>query len=168
VFITQHLGLGADDFAWQFVPSVGGIFFGALAVNRLAGRTSIQQQARIGFGLLLGAALFNVVYHLFMPPALPWSVLPLFFYTFGMSMVAPGATLLVMDLFPAIRGIAASCQSCAMTVLASAVSGLLAPLLWDSVLYLAAGQLALTGIALCLWIRAGVVRRRLAGAPGPV
>jgi DHA1 family bicyclomycin/chloramphenicol resistance-like MFS transporter len=95
-------------------------------------------------------------------------VLPLFFYTFGMSMVAPGATLLVLDLFPDIRGIVASCQSCALTVLASAVSGLVAPLLWNSVLYLAAGQLALTAIGLCLWIRAGVVRRRLAEAGGQV
>jgi DHA1 family bicyclomycin/chloramphenicol resistance-like MFS transporter len=167
IFITQHLGLGADQFAWQFVPMVAGIFLGALAVNRLAGRTSIQRQARIGFGLLIGASAFNVIYHLFLPPMVPWSVLPLFFYTFGMSMVAPGATLLVLDLFPNIRGIVASCQSCAMTVLASAVSGLVAPLLWGSVLYLAAGQLALTGIGLGLWVRAGHVRRRLAetGAP---
>ena len=162
VFITQHLKLGADQFAWQFVPSVAGIFFGALAVNRLAGRYSIQRQARIGFTLLLGAAGANLLYHLLLPPALPWSVLPLFFYTFGMSMVAPGATLLVLDLFPNIRGIVASCQSCAMTVLASAVSGLVAPLLWDSVPKLAAGQLALTGIALAMWLRAGRLRQRMA------
>ena len=68
----------------------------------------------------------------------------------------------VLDLFPDIRGIVASCQSCAMTVLASAVSGLVAPLLWDSVPKLAAGQLALTGIALAMWLRAGRVRQRIA------
>jgi DHA1 family bicyclomycin/chloramphenicol resistance-like MFS transporter len=161
VFLTQHLKLGADQFAWQFVPSVAGIFFGALAVNRLAGRSTIQRQARVGFTLLIGAAAANVAYHLFLPPALPWSVMPLFFYTFGMSMVSPGATLLVLDLFPDIRGIVASCQSCAMTVLASAVSGLLAPALSASVLRLAAGQLALTGIGLLLWLWAGQVRHRL-------
>jgi len=164
VFLTQHLKLGADQFAWQFVPSVAGIFLGALAVNRLAGRTSIQRQARIGFTLLIGSAAANVVYHLLLPPALPWSVMPLFFYTFGMSMVSPGATLLVLDLFPQIRGIVASCQSCAMTVLASAVSGMLAPVLSASVLRLATGQLALTGIGLCLWLWAGWVRRRLPAA----
>jgi MFS transporter, DHA1 family, multidrug resistance protein len=161
VFLTQHLKLGADQFAWQFVPSVAGIFLGALAVNRLAGRSTIQRQARIGFMLLIGSAAANVGYHLFLPPALPWSVMPLFFYTFGMSMVSPGATLLVLDLFPNIRGIVASCQSCAMTVLASAVSGLLAPVLSASVLRLAAGQLALTGIGLFLWLWARQVRRRL-------
>ena len=44
VFLTHHLGLGAEQFGWQFVPSVGGIFFGALAVNRLAGRISVSRQ----------------------------------------------------------------------------------------------------------------------------
>jgi hypothetical protein len=29
VFITQHLKLAADQFGWQFVPSVAGIFLGA-------------------------------------------------------------------------------------------------------------------------------------------
>ena len=149
--VTKRIAVGSTGLALM------------LAVNRLAGRTSIRQQAHIGFCLLIGAAAFNVVYHLLLPPALPWSVVPLFFYTFGMSMVSPGATLLVLDLFPDIRGIVASCQSCAITVLAAAVSGLLAPVLWDSVLYLAAGQLALTAIGLCMWLRAGKVRRRNAG-----
>jgi DHA1 family bicyclomycin/chloramphenicol resistance-like MFS transporter len=60
-----------------------------------------------------------------------------------------------------MRGIVAYCQSCAMTVLSSAVSGLLAPALSASVLRLAAGQLALTGIGLLLWLWAGQVRHRL-------
>jgi DHA1 family bicyclomycin/chloramphenicol resistance-like MFS transporter len=76
-----------------------------------------------------------------------------------MSVVAPGATLLVLDLFPQIRGIAASCQSCSMTVLGAFVSGVLAPALSGSVLILASGQLALTGTALALWLLA---RRRRA------
>lgn len=152
VFITRHLGLGPDQFGWQFVPTVAGIFFGALTVNRLSGMISIPRQVMIGFCFLLGAALVSVIYHSFFPPALPWSVAPLFFYTFGMSMVAPGVTLLVLDLFPAIRGIAASCQSFVQTMLAAVVAGLIAPLLWDSALLLASGQLALAAIALALWL----------------
>ncbi len=79
---------------------------------------SIPRQVLIGYIFLLGSALCNVGYHLYCPPALPWSVAPLFFYTFGMSIVAPGATLLVLDLFPRIRGIVASCQSFTLTMLA--------------------------------------------------
>jgi DHA1 family bicyclomycin/chloramphenicol resistance-like MFS transporter len=159
-FITRHLGLGIDQFGWQFVPAVGGIFLGALAANRLAGKVPMTSQVLIGFCFLLGAASFNVAYHAVFPPALPWSVAPLFFYTIGMSMVAPGATLMVLDLFPAIRGIVASCQSFTMTMLGALVAGVLAPALDHSVLWLALGQFGLAGIALILWLggRAHVTR----------
>ncbi|MFZ6842771.1 multidrug effflux MFS transporter [Undibacterium sp. RuTC16W] len=150
-FITQHLHLGADQFGWQFVPSVGGIFLGALAANRLAGKLSVWKQVNIGFGFLVGAALFNVAYHAIWPPMLPWSVLPLFFYCFGMSLVAPGATLLVLDLFPTIRGIVASCQSASVTMLGAVVAGVVAPALDHSALTLALGQLAFAVIGMVLW-----------------
>ena len=152
VFLTKHLGLGPDQFGWQFVPSVAGIFLGALCANRLAGKMSIPRQALIGFTFLIGAGLFNVGYHLYFPPALPWSVAPLFFYTFGMSIVAPGATLMVLDLFPHIRGIVASCQSFVLTMLAAAISAVIAPLLSQSVLWLAEGQCAFTLLALAFWL----------------
>jgi DHA1 family bicyclomycin/chloramphenicol resistance-like MFS transporter len=152
VFLTRHLRLGPDQFGWQFIPSVAGIFLGALFANRLAGKMSIPRQALIGFTFLIGAGLFNVGYHLYFPPALPWSVAPLFFYTFGMSIVAPGATLMVLDLFPHIRGIVASCQSFVLTMLAAAISAVIAPLLSQSVLWLAEGQCAFTLLALAFWL----------------
>jgi DHA1 family bicyclomycin/chloramphenicol resistance-like MFS transporter len=152
VFITQHLKLGPDQFAWQFIPAVAGIFLGALSANRLAGKLSIGNIMTVGYFLLIGAALANVLYHAWFPPAIPWSVMPLFFYTLGMSLVAPTLTLLVMDLFPNIRGTVASCQSFTQTMLGAAVSGLIAPFLMHSVLWLAAGQLAFAVIGLCLWL----------------
>jgi DHA1 family bicyclomycin/chloramphenicol resistance-like MFS transporter len=152
VFVTRHLGLGAGQFGWQFVPAVGGIFLGAFAINRLAGKLTVSRQVALGFCFLLGAGAVNIVYHALLPPALPWSVLPLFFYTFGMSVVAPGVTLMVLDLFPDIRGIAASCQSFAQTMLAALVSGVIAPLLSGSVLTLALGQFGFAAIALALWL----------------
>lgn len=154
VFITRHLGLGPDQFGWQFIPAVAGIFLGALAANRLAGKMAVPRQVMIGFCFLVGAGLANVAYHAFFPPALPWSVAPLFFYTFGMSVVAPGVTFLVLDLFPEIRGTVASCQSFNQTMLGAIVAGVIAPLLWHSVLWLAAGQLLLTLTGLAFWLGA--------------
>jgi DHA1 family bicyclomycin/chloramphenicol resistance-like MFS transporter len=151
-FITQHLGLGPDQFAWQFVPAVIGIFLGAFTANRLAGKVAIAKLMCLGYFLLIGAAAGNALYHLYFPPAIPWSVLPLFFYTFGMSLAAPILTLLVMDLFPDIRGTVASCQSFTQTMLGAAVSGLIAPFLVHSVLWLALGQLAFACIGMCLWL----------------
>lgn len=152
VFITKHLGLGPDKFAWQFIPAVGGIFLGALAANRLAGKIAISKLMFIGYFLLIGASIANVTYHLFFPPAIPWSVIPLFFYTLGMSLIAPTLTLLVMDLFPNIRGTVASCQSFTQTMLGAVVSGLVAPFLVHSVLWLALGQLTFAVVGLCLWL----------------
>lgn len=151
-FITRHLGLGTHQFGWQFIPSVAGIFLGALTANRMAGRIAIPQQVLVGFVFLIGAGVFNVTYHLFLPPALPWSVMPLMLYTFGMSIAAPGVTLMVMDLFPDIRGIVASCQSFAQTMLAALVAGVIAPLLDTSVLWLALGQLGFAIAGLSCWL----------------
>ena len=163
VMLPQHLHLGPDQFGWLFIPAVSGIFLGALVANRIAGKVSFARQIGIGFCFLLGAACCNVAYHLFFAPALPWSVAPLFFYTFGMSLVAPGATLLAMDLFPHIRGTVASCQSFAVMMLGALVAGVIAPFLSHSVLWLAAGQLAFTATALLLWLASRYYRSRLAG-----
>jgi len=161
VLLPVHLHLGPSDFAWLFVPAVSGIFLGALAANRIAGKWSFARQIRFGFGFLLTAATANVAYHLFLPPAVPWSTLPIFFYTFGMSVVAPGATLLALDLFPHIRGTVASCQSFAVTVLAAVVAGVIAPALSHSFLLLACAQLFFAVAALGLWLTSRVVKRML-------
>ncbi len=149
--ITRHLGLGPNGFGWLFVPSVAGIFLGALAANRMAGRGAADRQLKLGFSLLVASGMANVGYHLLFPPALPWTVAPLFFYTLGMSMVAPALTLRVLDLFPQIRGTVASCQSFTLTMLSALVAGFLSPLLDGSVLALAAGQFGMVLVGLLLW-----------------
>ncbi len=161
VMLPVHLQLGPDQFAWLFVPTVSGIFLGALAANRIAGRVAFARQIGIGFCFMLAAAAVNVGYHLAFPPALPWSVLPLFFYTFGMSVVAPVATLMTLDLFPHIRGTVASCQSFAMTLLGAVVAGVIAPFLSHSVLWLALGQLGFVLVAIALWLTSRQYRRML-------
>ncbi len=151
VFLTQHLGLNAQQFGWQFIPMVAGIFLGALAANRLAGHTPLFRQVRIGYMFLGGAALVNLLFHSFFPAAIPWSVMPLFFYAIGMSLVAPGVTLMTLDLFPNTRGIVASCQSCMVTLLGAIVAGVIAPLLDNSPVWLALGQSGFVCCAMLTW-----------------
>ena len=161
VMLPVHLGLGPSQFGWLFIPAVSGIFFGALAANRIAGKMTFVRQIGIGFCFLLAAALANVLFHSWFPPSLPWTVAPLFVYTFGMSLIAPGATLLALDMFPHIRGTVASCQSFALTLLGALVAGVIAPFLSHSVLWLAYGQLAFSVGALGLWIASRVYKRTL-------
>jgi DHA1 family bicyclomycin/chloramphenicol resistance-like MFS transporter len=161
VFLPQHLHLGPDQFGWLFIPSVGGIFLGALAANRVAGKMTFSRQIGIGFCFLLSASTFNILYHFWLPPALPWSVAPMLFYTFGMAFVAPAATLLALDLFPHIRGTVASCQSFAVTMMGAVVAGVISPFLSHSVLWLAAGQMAFSTSALVLWLTSRYYRSML-------
>jgi len=98
VLLPVHLHLGPSDFAWLFVPAVSGIFLGALVANRLAGRMTFSRQIAIGYALMLAAVTGSVAYHSVLPPALPWTVLPMFFYNFGSSIINPSATLLALDL----------------------------------------------------------------------
>ncbi|OON60384.1 Bcr/CflA family drug resistance efflux transporter [Massilia sp. KIM] len=161
VMLPESLGLGPSQFAWLFVPTVSGIFLGALAANRLAGKMDFARQIRMGFFFMLGAVVFNVSFHLFLPPSLPWSVAPMFFFTFGSSIIAPGATLLALDLFPHIRGTVASCQSFVSTLLGAIVAGVVAPLLSHSVLALALGQAGFALLSLAFWVTARRYRRRM-------
>lgn len=158
-FLTHQLHLGPDQFGWQFIPMVAGIFFGALAANRLAGKVPVTKHVAIGFTFLVGSTIVNVAYHAFFPPAIPWSVLPLTFYAIGFSIIAPVVTLLVMDLFPNYRGLVASCQSFTQTMLGALVAGVLAPFLSHDALWLATGQLACAVISLTLWLIGRAVHR---------
>jgi MFS transporter, DHA1 family, multidrug resistance protein len=158
VFIIEHLHLSQREFGWFFIPSVAGIFLGALFANQSAGRWKIGRQVRTGFYLMGSAALLNLLYHLFLPAMVPWSVIPVFFYTIGMSITAPGVTLMVLDLFPTHRGVAASCQSFVQTMLGAFAAGVLAPIVSASALWLAIAQTTCVLIALGFW-RVGRSRR---------
>ena len=160
VMVPQHLKLGPDQFAWLFIPTVSGLFLGSLAANRMAGKSHFSRQVALGFCFMLVAAGANVLYHVFMPPAVPWSVAPMFFYTFGSSLMAPAVTLLALDMFPHIRGTVASCQSFAVTLLGALVAGVIAPFLSHSVLWLASGQLAFAVFSLALWSASRHYRRQ--------
>ncbi|MCS0615515.1 multidrug effflux MFS transporter [Massilia kyonggiensis] len=159
VLLPVHLHLGPSDFAWLFVPAVSGIFLGALAANRLAGKMTFSRQIAIGYALMLAAVTCSVAYHAVLPPALPWTVLPMFFYNLGSSIINPSATLLALDLFPHIRGTVASCQSFVTTLMGALVAGIIAPALTHSVLAMALGQAAFALASLACWMTSRQYRR---------
>jgi DHA1 family bicyclomycin/chloramphenicol resistance-like MFS transporter len=159
VLLPVHLHLGPSQFAWLFVPAVSGIFLGALAANRLAGRMTFSRQIGIGYAFMLAAVTGTVAYHAALPPALPWTVLPMFFYNFGSSIINPSATLLALDLFPHIRGTVASCQSFVTTLMGALVAGIIAPALTHSVLAMALGQAAFALASLACWTTSCQYRR---------
>jgi len=143
VFLMRHLGVAETGFLWLFGPTTSGLLLGAWASGRLAGRLTPRRTVWCGFGIMLAAAVGNVLLNQLAPPELPWSVVPVFVYSVGMSLAVPTLTLMALDLFPAQRGLASSCQSFVHTSGAAATAALIAPLLWASTLSFAWGSLVL-------------------------
>ena len=150
VFLMTHLGLPETAFLWLFGPAMGGLVSGSWLSGRLAGRISAGRTIALGYLVMSVAALINLGINLALPPALPWSVLPLFVYTLGMALAMPSLTILALDPFPEQRGLAASCQTFFQSGFNSLAAALIAPALWGSTLTLAlgmAGLMVLGGIA---------------------
>ncbi|ASK93183.1 multidrug effflux MFS transporter [Xanthomonas campestris pv. trichodesmae] len=59
VLIMQHLKLGEGDFAWLFIPTIGGMTLGSFLSGRMAGRMQPVRQIRIGF-ICCGAAALDM------------------------------------------------------------------------------------------------------------
>ena len=149
VFLMRHLGVSETGFLWLFGPAMSGLMSGAWLSGRLAGKLSLRQTILRGYLVMGVAALANIALNLWLPPALPWSVMPIFVYTFGMSLAMPCLTLLALDPFPNQRGLAASCQMCLQAGTNGLVAGVLAPALWGSTRTLAFGMGALMLLGAC-------------------
>lgn len=140
VFLMRHLGVPETGFFWLFGPAMIGLMSGSWLSGRFAGRITARQTIMRGYLIMGTAALCNLALNLTLPPALPWSVLPIFVYTFGMSVAMPSLTLLSLDPFPQQRGLAASCQMFLQSGFNGLLAGVIAPLLWGSTLTLALGM----------------------------
>lgn len=140
VFLITHLGIHETGFLWLFGPAMSGLVCGSWLSGRLAGKRSLEKTIFLGYLIMLLAVLTNVTLNLALPPALPWSVMPIFVYTLGMSLAMPCLTILALDPFPEQRGLAASCQTFFQSGANSIAAGLIVPLLWGSTLKLALGM----------------------------
>lgn len=152
VYLREHLHLGPTEYAWLFVPGIAGIMIGAFISGRVAGRWSPAKTIRAGYATMALAALLNLGYALCCAPALPWAVMPIFLYAIGSSSAYPSLSLLVMDLFPSRRGMAASLTAFVGGVLNAVVAGLLSPALSHSPLGLALGMAAIMLSGLTCWM----------------
>jgi DHA1 family bicyclomycin/chloramphenicol resistance-like MFS transporter len=135
-FIIDHLHLRETQFLWLFAPITCGILIGTWISARLAHRVSNRATVGLAYVVMGFAALSNLAFHLWHPPALPWSIVPLVFYCVGNSMAMPSLTLMALDLFPTRRGLASSCQSFTQSSGNAIVTAIIAPLAWGSTLSL--------------------------------
>ncbi len=140
VFLVRHLGLSPQEFSWMFLPMVIGIMAGSFTSGHLAGRLSQTRTIAFGYTMMIFAAALNIALNLALPPGLPWSVLPLPLYAFGLALTMPSLQIQALDLFPEKRGLAASCQATVLNGISTITAALIVPLIWDSTLTLAYGM----------------------------
>jgi DHA1 family bicyclomycin/chloramphenicol resistance-like MFS transporter len=150
--IYDLLGLKASQFGWLFVPGIAGVIAGAFLSGRVAGRLAPRRTVRYGYFIMFGAGVSNLAYNWVWLPALPWTVLPVMLYTIGMALAMPSITLLVLDLFPENRGLAASLQAAQHSFFIGLTSGLLSPYASGSGRGLAAAMGVLLACGFTCWL----------------
>ena len=162
-FLMRQLGVASTGFFWLFGPLTAGMALGAWLSGRFAGRMSPGRTFGWAFAAMGGAAIANLAFHSLHAPVLPWSLVPVFFYSFGMALAFPTLTLRALDLFPEQRGLAASCQGFIQTGGAALVA-IIAPLVWGSALSLAKTQMTVLVVALVTILAFLKISRRAGAA----
>jgi DHA1 family bicyclomycin/chloramphenicol resistance-like MFS transporter len=138
-FLMGHLGLRETEFLWLFGPVTAGMLVGSWWAARVAGRLTPPETIGRAYAVMGLAAVANLAVCALLPPRVPWSVAPLFFYAAGMALAMPSLTLMALDFFPERKGLAASCQAFVVTGFNTAVAAVFAPVLAVSPMRLAMG-----------------------------
>jgi MFS transporter, DHA1 family, multidrug resistance protein len=151
-FVLDMLKLNEQQFGYFFVPTIGGMVFGAFLSGRSAGKISGVRLANIGFFFCGLSALFNIVYNFaYAAPALPWAVLPTVLSAFGIALVFPILTIAILDMYPNMRGTASSMQAFVGLLSNALIAGVLSPMLSDRPMHLALGAAGFTAVAYAMW-----------------
>jgi DHA1 family bicyclomycin/chloramphenicol resistance-like MFS transporter len=152
-FVIQILKLPPTAFGWLFLPLIGGLVLGSSVSGRLAHRMNSSAMIKLGFAVMAVAAAVNLIYTFSFTAAVPWAVLPIMVYTFGLALAVPGMSMMTLGIFPETRGLAASLQNFLQMLIFAAMAGALAPALFGSAFKLAAGASAGLLLAAVFWFR---------------
>jgi MFS transporter, DHA1 family, multidrug resistance protein len=152
VFVLDLLKLNEQQFGYFFVPTIAGMILGSFFSGRAAGKISGVRLANIGFLICALSAIVNISYNLFaVKISLPFAVLPMMISAFGIALVFPIVTLLILDMYPNQRGSASSMQAFVGLFLNAITAGILSPWLSTSGLSLAIGSAVFSAVGYALW-----------------
>jgi len=163
----EILHLPETAFAWMFIPLISGMVIGSAWGGKRAARIPAPRMRALGFGTMALACVLNVGYTAFAGDAVvvPWAVLPLMVYTFGLAVAMPAIQVSALGLFPDNRGLAASMLAFIQMMAFALVSGLVAPMLFGSAFKLACGvTVGLVGSFLACQVGNALARERVAAA----
>lgn len=169
IFVVDLLGKGEGDF-WQFfVPMISGVVVGSWVSGRAAGRVDPRRLITWAFAVSAVAAVANVVLAAAFGPSLPWAVIGPSLIAIGTGTAFPTIQVALLDLFPAVRGAAASVAGVMPLATNALVAAALTPLVTGSVTTLAVAGLVLVLLGVLMWVWHLVVdsAHGRAGKPAP-
>lgn len=151
-FLVTLLGRSVTEMYLVFGPVMVAMSLGFATLPQWLQRFHLVGTMRISYGLFMLAILLNLGLAWAVPPSLA-HLLPLALCSYAIGLSMP---LLLGQALQPMRnnaGVAASTQMSIQFALMALGSGLIAPLLWDSLLHLALGNAALilSGGVLLLW-----------------
>ena len=146
------MGLQSDQFWMLFLPMIAGTVVGSWASTRLVGRPGTSGTMRVGFAVMLAAAVISMVLlGLHGRVGLPWAVMPLSLYTIGLGITRPGMSLVLMDFFPGTRGLASSIQNFVQTLFFVSCSAFVVPLVYGEAWRYEAALIVFCISSMVLW-----------------
>ncbi|MFC0133398.1 Bcr/CflA family drug resistance efflux transporter [Massilia eurypsychrophila] len=157
-FVMEILHLPETAFGWMFIPLIGGMVLGSAWGGKAAARIAPKRMKWIGFAVMALGAGMGVVYNLLFVAQVPWAVLPLAVFTFGLAAAMPPIQLSAFALFPDNRGLTSSMLSFIQMLSFAIVSGVVAPLLFDSALNLSLGMMGGLVLSFICWRLSGLER----------
>ncbi len=150
-YVMNILHLPVTSFAWLFIPLIGGMTLGSIVAGKVSHRWKSETTIAVGFAIMIISSLWSLIYNVTCVACIPWAVIPLGTYAFGMALSNPAMVVDTLALFPQVRGLASSLQSFTFMIIFALGSGLIAPLLFFSALKLSVGTAVGLGLSLLCW-----------------
>jgi len=150
-FVTGILHLSETGFAWLFMPLIAGSFIGSALSARFAHRLAIRTVALGGLWVAGAGAALNIAYSGMFPASVPWALVPLFVFSFGASLAMPAMTSIAQSKTVTGVGLRAGLQNFVQLLLFALIAGVVAPMVFNSALYLALGMGAAVLLAAVFW-----------------
>jgi DHA1 family bicyclomycin/chloramphenicol resistance-like MFS transporter len=150
-FVMGILKLPETAFAWMFIPLIGGMVAGSALSSKFASKIAPEKLTWYGYAMMGLSGLWGMAYNAAFTASIPWAVLPLALFTFGLAFAMPAIQVKALALFPDNRGLASSMQAFIQMMAFALVSGLAAPLLFDSAFKLSCGLAAALLASFALW-----------------
>jgi DHA1 family bicyclomycin/chloramphenicol resistance-like MFS transporter len=151
-YLLDVLHLTPTQYGWLFIPLIGGMTLASWVAASMSHRVSSRTLILAGFTIMGISTVASALYHGLCAVRVPWAIIPLATYSFGMSIGSAAMSLSTMELFPKARGMASSFQNFAFMILFAILSGFICPFLFGSGFKMSLAGVAGYLLSLTFWL----------------